>query len=155
MLGAVGTLVSVGPAAALFSPGLTSSASVTLSSLRAGAAPVELTLTLGYEMQCGYPGPGPVSVELPQAERLPPRATTLRVLVDGHAADGVSVSGHTVSVALAPAPRIMCDVIGPGRLVLEFPAADGLGNPARAGSYRVLATRATSAFTARFTLLAG
>jgi len=49
------------------------SLTVALSSTRAGARPVRLTLSFSYTMQCDYPGAGPVTIVLPAAERLPAR----------------------------------------------------------------------------------
>ena len=103
-------------------------------------------------MQCGYPGPGPVLIDLPSQERVPRVLTPSQVLVDGHPARNVGIFGHRVSVGLAPLPRIICMVIGMGRLTILFTRAAGLGNPLRAGSYTITATRASSEFSARFTI---
>ncbi len=109
-----------------------------------------VTVELGYEMQCGYPGPGPVVLELPASEQVPARIPRASVLVDGKAAPSLSVSGHAVAVGLAPRPQIMCDVIGPGRLTIELTRAVGLGNPSRPGSYLLRAARGGVSFSARF-----
>jgi hypothetical protein len=106
-------------------------------------------------MQCGYPGPGPVVVRLPAAAHVPPTIPRAAVLVDGRPATGVQVGGRTVGVGLPPRPQVMCDVIGPGKLTIEFTPAAGLGNPARPGTYSITARRGTSAFSARFTIRAG
>lgn len=149
-------LVAAGtPAGAALGPGPASSpstASVSLSSARAGARPVALTLTLTYEMQCGYPGPGPVVIRLPQQERVPARLAPAQVLVDGQPARTVAISGHTVTVGLAPRPQIMCESIGPGRLTILLTRAAGFGNPLRADSYTIAVTRRAAAFTAGFTI---
>jgi len=146
---AVAACAAVAPAAAL----PPTSASVALSSARAGAKPVVLTLLLGYDMQCGYPGTEPIVVIFPAQERLPARIPATAVLVDGHAAPTVSVAGHVVRIGLGVAPpRVMCDVIASGTLRLVFTRAAGLGNPARAGSYRLNATKGTAAFSATYTI---
>ena len=88
-------------------------------------------------MQCGYPGPGPVVVTFPAAERVPARIAASAVLVNGKAAPAASVSGARVRIALPAAPRIMCDEIGPGTLTVAFTRAANLGNPALRGSYRL------------------
>lgn len=152
LLALVSALLAACTSAAAAPTPLPSSAAVILSSERAGARPVALTLKLTYEMQCGYPGPGPVLIDFPKQERVPGVLASSRVLVDGHRARAVGVSGHTVSVGLAPPPQIMCDVIGPGRLTILFTRAAGFGNPVRAGRYTITATRGTSAFSARFTI---
>jgi hypothetical protein len=133
-------------------PGLPRSAAISLSSALAGARPVALTLTLTYEMQCGYPGPGPVTIIFPRQERLPGTIAPQQVLVDGHPARTALVSGHVVSVGLAPPPPIMCDVIGPGHLTIRFSRAARLGNPLRAGSYTLTVSNDTARFSARYTI---
>ena len=152
--GCVGALAAViVPVLAAQSP-LATSLTVALSSSRAGAAPVAITLQFGYEMQCGYPGPGPVLVRFPPAERLPKAIPTGSVRVDGSSQPAARQTGSTVSITLPPAPAIMCDVIGPGRLTIAFSRAAGLGNPARAGAYPVSATRQATPFSARFVIRA-
>jgi hypothetical protein len=131
---------------------LPQSATVAASPARAGARPAALTLRLSYEMQCSYPGPGPVVVRFPAAERVPARIAASAVLVNGKTAPSVGVAGRTVSVALPPRPQIMCDVIGPGTLTIAFTRAAGLGNPARAGSYVVTATRQGTSLAARLAI---
>ena len=131
------------------------SAKLELSSSHVGAQPVEVTVQLGYDMQCGYPGPGPVLLTFPAAEHVPATIPTGAVLVDGKMARAVHVAGQTVSVGLAPPPQVMCDVIGPGRLTLELKRAAGLGNPGRAGSYLLRAAKGGLTFTARFAVRAG
>lgn len=131
------------------------SLTVALSSTRAAARPVRLTLTFSYTMQCGYPGAGPVRIVLPSAERLPARLARSDVLVDGGAARRVALAGHTLSIALAPPPPVMCDVMGEGRLTVELTTAADIGNPLRAGTYRVNASTApapSGGFSASFTL---
>jgi hypothetical protein len=142
------------PSAVAQSP-LANSLSVALSSSRAGAAPVAITLRFGYEMQCGYPGPGPVVVKFPPQERLPKALPTGSVGVDGSSQPASRESGNTVSVTLPAAPAIMCDVIGPGRLTIAFNRSAGIGNPARAGAYSVRASRQGAAFSTRFVVLDG
>jgi hypothetical protein len=145
-------VVAAGALAASANAGLGQSSSGTISSHLAGARPVTLTLKLGYEMQCGYPGPGPVVVTFPKAWRLPATLGATPVLVDGKAAVSASLSGHTVRIGLAPAPRIMCDVIGPGMLTIQFTRAADLGNPAVAGTTDVTAERANESFRIPFSI---
>ena len=140
--------------AAMSLPGLPQAATVSLSSPRAGARAVALTLELEYDMQCGYPGPGPVVIELPAAERVPAALARSQVLLDGHPAVSIAISGHRVEIGLASEPRVICDEIGPGRLTILFSRAAGLGNPLRAGTYTVAVARASTALSAEFTILA-
>ncbi len=110
----------------------------TLSSTKAAAKPVALTIKLHYEMQCGQPGPGKAVVTLPAAVTVPSTIDEPAVLVNGKAAPAVSVSGHEVSIAM-PAKRtgVTCMIIGPGTLTLTLTRAAGLGNPRSAGTYTV------------------
>jgi hypothetical protein len=128
------------------------SAAVTASPRGAGVRPAALTLRLSYEMQCGYPGPGPVVVRFPTAEHVPASIPRPAVLVNGKPTSAVNVAGHVVSVALPPRPQVMCDSIGPGTLTLAFTRGAGLGNPARRGTYTVTAIRQASAFAARLAI---
>jgi len=128
------------------------SALVSLSSHRPGAKPVVLTIVLRYEMQCGYPGPGPIGVTLPAQMRMPTRIPRTAVLVDGHIAPSVAVSGRTISIGLPRPPQIMCDEISDGELTIAFTRSAGLENPARAGSYTLTASRSPSTFRARFAI---
>jgi hypothetical protein len=134
--------------------GLPQSASVTVSPGRAGARPAVTTLQLSYQMQCGYPGPGPVRVAFPAGEYVPAAIASTAVLVNGKPSSAVGVAGRTVTVDLPARPQIMCDVIGPGKLTIAFTLAAGLGNPLRAGTYAIVATRQTSRFVVPFTLRA-
>jgi hypothetical protein len=128
------------------------SATVTVSPSRAGARPAALTVRLSYEMQCGYPGPGPIVVQLPAGERVPATIAPSALLVNGKPAPGVRVAGRTVSIDLPARPAIMCDVIGPGTATVVFTRAAGLGNPAGAGSYTVTVTRHGSSAAARLAI---
>jgi hypothetical protein len=93
-----------------------------------------------------------VNVRFPAAATVPASIARSAVLVDGKAAPSVSVAGHTVSVALPPRPQVMCDAIGPGKLTIAFTHAARLGNPTRAGTYAVTATRQASTFVARLAI---
>ncbi len=146
--------LTAGVVAAAAGAGLGQSASGTISSHRAGTRPVTLTLKLGYEMQCGYPGPGPVVITFPAAWRLPATLGATPVLVNGKAAVSASVSGHRVTVGLAPRPQIMCDVIGPGTLTIQFTRGANLGSPLAAGTSVVTAQRASESFRVSFAISA-
>lgn len=117
------------------------SASVSLSSNRAGAKNVAVTFRLAYEMQCGWPGPGPLVVTFPAAERLPPKIAPAHVLLTGRPAPSVTRSGRTVSVAVPARSGMTCMVIAPGKATIEFTHAAGLGNPRTRGVYPVSVQR--------------
>jgi hypothetical protein len=123
----------------------------TLSSTKAAAKPVALTLKLHYEMQCGQPGIGKAVVALPEAVTVPARIDESAVLVNGKPAPLVSVSGHDVSIGM-PARRsgVTCMIVGPGTLTLTLTRAAGLGNPKSAGTYTVHVHRNTQRSTQPF-----
>jgi hypothetical protein len=128
---------------------------VSLSSHQPKARPVAVALTLHYEMQCGWPGPGSLTIRFPAAMAVPARIAPTSVLVDHKAPSAVTVSsGDTVTVALPPRPQIMCDVIGPGTLTVSFSRAARLGNPKAAGSYLVRATRPSVSASGRIVIAA-
>ena len=127
---------------------LASSATVSVSSSRAGARPVALTLILRYEMQCGYPGSGSLTVKLPAAEQLPTRFAAGSAVLDGTRVAVTLTAGKELRVALPVQPHVMCDVIGPGKLTLAFTKTARLGNPAKAGTYSVSAQASSRSFQA-------
>ncbi len=120
---------------------------VAVSTNAAGADQVKLTLTMRYEMQCGYPGAGPLVITLPSAETVPTAFPKKSVVVGGIAAV-TKVSGHTVTVTIPKYKGFICDVMGPGKLQVIFTSRAGLGNPASAGSYRITALHARRTFGA-------
>ncbi|MGD0714222.1 MAG: hypothetical protein ABSB24_08575 [Gaiellaceae bacterium] len=134
---------------------LTGSATAVAAPTTAGARPVALTLKLRYEMQCGRPGPGPLVVSLPAAERVPHTIVRGSVLVDGKPPASASVTGHVIVLTLPPQRGVICMVIGPGTLTAVFTRAAGLGNPAVAGSYPIAVRIGARAFTPHLTVTAG
>jgi hypothetical protein len=127
----------------------------TLSSAKAGAKPVALTLRVHYEMICGEPGAGRAVVSLPAASAVPRTIDGAAVLVNGKPAPSVSVSGHKVSIAMPPKrPGVTCMVVGPGTLTLTLTRAAGIGNPATAGTYTIRVRRNRLAFTAKVAISA-
>ena len=113
----------------------------------AGARHVRLTLVMRYEMQCNYPGAGPLTVVLPRQASVPNELQVGSVLLGGKATEA-KIAGTTVTVVIAPPTGVMCDAMGPGMLQLVFTPRAGLGNPARSGSYRVRVVHARHSFTA-------
>jgi len=111
--------------------------SVTLedSNGSAGAHPVALTFTMHYEMQCGRPGAGPFSVRVPEGFTLPASIPARDVLLDGKTPPSVIRSGRSLAVGIPTQTGVICDVIGPGVLTVQFKRAAGIGNAASPGSY--------------------
>jgi hypothetical protein len=93
-------------------------------------------------------------VTFPAAWRLPAKLGAMPVLVNGKAAVSASVSGHTVKVGLAPPPPIMCDVIGPGTLTIQFTRGDNIGNPLKAGTSLATAQVKNQSFRVSFAISA-
>jgi hypothetical protein len=117
------------------------------SSHAANAHDVAISVTLGYDMQCGYPGAEPLVITFPRA--LPPVARAA-VLVDGKPARAVSVHGRTLTVQMRRKPQVLCDVIARGTLKVVVTKAAHLANPATPGSYRITAAKAEMLAAARF-----
>lgn len=115
-------------------------ASIALSSDHVAATPVAITLKLRYEMQCGWPGPGPLVVTFPTAERLPGKIAPGVVQLNGRPAKA-NRSGHAVAVAVPPRGEVTCMVIGPGTATIEFKLAAGIGNPRTRGVYPISVQR--------------
>jgi hypothetical protein len=135
----VGCAIALGTATAAGAAILPAAASVALSTAKAGARPVTLSLQLRYEMQCARPGPGPLVIAFPAAERLPSQLDPADVLVNGHPATQVERNGRVVSVALPIQHGPLCDVIAPATLKVVFTRSAGLGNPMVAGTYSLTA----------------
>jgi hypothetical protein len=133
-----------GVAAAVVPP----SASVSSTPSKAGERPVVVTLLLQYEMQCGYPGQGPVVISFPRQMKMPPALAASSVTVDGKPATKVAVDHHRVRIGLTKHTGIICDVLGPGTLTIVFVKAADLGNPSRAGTYLVRASNGPRRFKA-------
>ncbi len=123
------------------------SMTVTASPRTAGAHGVRLRVTLHYEMQCNYPGAGPLVVTFPAALKLPKQLADGSVLL-GESPVAATVDGHQVTVTVPPHKGILCTMVGPGSLKLTFTQAAKLRNPAHKGSYRFTATHSRRDFSA-------
>ncbi len=132
-------------------PPLGGSMAVSASSHSAGAHAVRLKFTLRYEMQCAYPGGGPLIVTFPSALKLPADFAVGTVLLSGKPVPA-TVSGRQVAVTVPPHKGMLCNIVAPGSLTLVFTHAAKLANPARAGSYHFTARHGTRAFTAALTI---
>jgi len=128
------------------------SVTLVLSTNRAGARPVAITLRLRYDMQCGWPGPGPVTIQLPTTMSIPPAIPPSALLVDGKPAKHVGHSGHRVVLGLPPRPQILCDAIAPGTLTITFTRAADLGNPTTPGTCRLHVTIGSLTLLATLTI---
>ncbi len=108
----------------------------TLSTDKAGAKPVVLTLKLRAVFQCGQPGM--LSVKLPDSASVPGALAPADVLVNTkHAAKLARPSHNRINVTPAHRRGVLCHVMGPGLATLRFTTNAGLGNPSSAGTYSI------------------
>jgi hypothetical protein len=124
---------------------------VSASTHVAGAHHVRLTIALTYEMQCGYPGAGPIVVTFPSAAKLPGQFAAGSVKLSGKAV-AATIKGRKVSVTVPPHDGVLCGTIGPGRATITFTHAAKVGNPAQAGSYRFTAVHTKRTFSAKLVI---
>jgi hypothetical protein len=106
-----------------------------------------LTLSLHFEMTCGRPGAGAVTIQLPTKMHAMP-SLTVRI---GTKPATAKVTGNQVTVQLPRSHSVTCMVIAPGTLTLELA---GVRNPASAGTYFVHAHLRNMAFTAQLAVRA-
>lgn len=130
---------------------MATSMTVSTSSHAAGAAPIRLAFILRYEMQCGYPGAGPLVVTFPAALKLPQQFAAGAVRLAGKRM-AAAVDGHRVTVSIPPYKGTLCDLMGRGALTLVFTRGAKLANPARAGSYHFQASHLRRTFSASFAI---
>ena len=112
-------------------------ASVQLSSVKADADDVALTVRLQSVLRCGRPTGGAVVVSLPRTAHVPGSIAGRAVRVNGKAPSKVTVSGTTVTVGLPVVHGITCDSMTDGVVQVAFSPSAAIGNPAHAGTYSV------------------
>lgn len=107
---------------------------VVLSSNRAAARPVTLTVKLGaFPIICGRPR-GSFVVTFPAAEQLPRAIAAGAVHVNGTAAAKVGLSGRDATVTAPLMKGVSCLVMRLGTVTVSFGSSANLGNPASAGT---------------------
>jgi hypothetical protein len=119
--------------------------SASLSSAKASAKPVVLTLKLVAELVCGRLGT-PLVVALPAAASLPAHLTPTAVLVDGKPAATVAVAANRVTITETEPGGVMCYVVAPGLVTLRFTRSAALGNPGTPGSYTIAVQHGRSTY---------
>jgi hypothetical protein len=130
------------PTAAVPTPG---GLDVGVSSGRAGARPVQVSLTLRTRLQCGSAAGAAWHITFPPGEQTPPTIAPAAVTVNGHAALQVTVAASRISVTV-PRPSVLCDIVAPGKVTFVFTRAAALGNPKRSGIYGVTVGRGRVSF---------
>jgi hypothetical protein len=130
------------------------SATVALSSSRAGARPVALTVALRTELQCGRLRGRSLSVRLPAQARVPDSIPASTVLVGGVQAARVEVSGHTLAIALRRPKAPICTTIAFGTAKIVVTRAARLGNPKAPGPYALAVYLGRAVTTAKLRIRA-
>ena len=113
-----------------------------------GAKPARLRISLHLELRCARPGPAAIVVSLPSAWHVPRDVSRGAVWIDRTHPRALTVSGHTLTLQPV-APTGSCTVMAPGRITLKFTRAAKLGNPRKAGQYKIHASLGTQMFSAR------
>jgi hypothetical protein len=128
-------------------------ATAALSSGKAGAKHVTLTVSLTTELQCGrLMDSRTLVLTLPAKARIARTVPVAAVTVAGTAVSAVSVAGHAVTISLAAPRGVMCDSIRTGRAKIVLLPAANVVNPATAGTYSVRVLHGTQAYAAPLTI---
>lgn len=127
-----------------------SGATARLSSSRAGARPVSLTLMFETVFVCGQPRS--VLVTLPKGVAMPSRFAPGSVLVNGHVAANVSTAGRAVTVSAASGGKMTCHSLRLGTELLVFTAKAQLANPGAPGRYTIGIKHGTTVASASVTI---
>ena len=131
---AIAAALLVAASAAASSPA--SEISASLSTTKAGAKNVTLTISWRTELRCGRPiGVKTLVLKLPANARVPAAIPASAVLVGTRAATKVAVTGHTLAIALPPPRGMLCDSIRVGIVKIVVLPSAGLGNPKVPGLY--------------------
>jgi len=125
-----------------------------LSTTRAGAKRVVLTLRLQTALVCGEAGPGAIVVRLPKAAKIPATLPRAAVAVGGHAAAKLRVTGRRVTISPSVSPGMLCQSITIGTLVIRFTHLARLENPRAPGRYTVVVRRGTTRAVAKLAITA-
>jgi hypothetical protein len=116
-----------------------------ISTHRAGAQPVAVSLAMPTMTVCGQPRPGRVLVTFPNTAAPPRSIARAAVRVNGSTPARVAVAGDAVTLTLARPAGITCNVVARGMLKLVFTRAARLANPTTAGIYTITVRRSTGA----------
>jgi hypothetical protein len=160
MLGAVaavvcGAALATGAAAVAAPPGAEVSdwASVSLSSIHAGARPVALVVSFHTELQCGRLRRGALALTFPAAAQLPRTMHASAIAVQGKRPSSVKLANRTLSITMPRPTGVMCNVIAPGAVKILVSRAAQLGNPATAGVYKLAVHYGTETLEATLTIV--
>jgi hypothetical protein len=124
---------------------------VKLSSSRAGAKDVTLTLSYMTALRCGHPSTG-VTVDLPAAAGVAAKIAGSAVHMNGRPVSAVVVRKHSLAVSPPRVSGVTCDSIVNGTVTLVLGAGAEIANPAHAGTYQVSVASGTSHLTATYSV---
>lgn len=113
-----------------------SQATAELSTAKAGARPVAVTLRFPALLVCGRLK-GTVSVTFPRAAGVPRRIAASGVRLAGEPAAQVAVNGKSVAVKAAATGGVTCHSIRLADVILTFARAAQLRNPTVPGRYSI------------------
>jgi hypothetical protein len=130
-------------------PAVDGGAVVRLSTQRAGAQHVRLTVSFSAPLRCGIPI-GQVTVALPRAVTLSNAIPQAAVRVNGKPAAKVSVAGHAVTIDSPRPSGPTCNSITDGTMIVEFTPVAGLSNPKTSGEYTLRLRHGADAYTGVF-----
>ena len=124
-------------------------ATATLSSSKAGAKHVTMTVALRTELQCGrLMGSRTLALTLPAKAHVAATIPATALTVGGKAAATVAVAGRVVTVTLPLPHGMMCDSITMGVVKVVFAPAAAFANPKAPGSYTVRVAHGAETFAA-------
>jgi hypothetical protein len=128
------------------------SATVKLSSVKAGATPVAMTIRIASSLRCGRPFGPPAVVTLPKTSLVPRAIPGSAVLVNGRPSSKVTVAAGSITVAVPIPQGITCDSITDGKESLTFTQAAKLGNAPKPGTYTIRIRHGGDTYAASVTL---
>jgi hypothetical protein len=120
--------------------------SAKLSTTKAGAHNVTLTVQFPALLQCGRPF-GSEVVTLPAAAPAPKAIALSAVRLNRLAPTSVVVKGHAITIELVP-HGILCDSISMGTATVVFSGAARLGNPSKPGTFTIVVKHGSATYRA-------
>jgi hypothetical protein len=124
-------------------------ATATLSSSKAGAKHVTMTVALRSDLQCGrLMGSRTLALTLPAKAHVAATIPTSAVTVSGRAVSTVSVAGRVVTVTLPLPHGMTCNSITMGTVRIVLTPAAAFANPKAAGTYAVRVAHGSETFAA-------
>ena len=127
--------------------------SAKLSSTKAGARNVTLTVQFPALLRCGRPI-GSEVVTLPAAAPAPKAMALSSVRLNRLAPTSVVVKGHSITIALVP-HGILCDSIREGTATIVFSGAAGIDNPSKPGTYMIVVKHGAATYRAAVKITSG